>query len=120
MRRHDLTAVLEAPRAVGQFSSTKWIGSIDVPTAVVVTARDTLVSPRRQLALASAIQGATVHQVDADHDAAVSRPTASCPRCSMRASRWRIAVTGPWVTEGGVGYNESEAFRAAVEVIDES
>jgi 3-oxoadipate enol-lactonase len=71
MRRHDLTSVLEASRAVGQFSSTKWIGSIDVPTAVVVTTRDTLVSARRQLALASAIEGATVHQVDADHDAAV-------------------------------------------------
>ena len=71
MRRHDLTAVLEASWAVGQFSSTKWIGSIDVPTAVVVTTRDTLVSARRQLALASAIEGATVHQVDADHDAAV-------------------------------------------------
>ncbi len=71
MRRHDLTAVLEASRAVGQFSSTKWIGEVDVPTAVVVTRRDTLVSPRRQLALASAIDGATVHPVDADHDAAV-------------------------------------------------
>ena len=71
MRRHDLTAVLEASRAVGQFSSTRWIGDIDVPTAVVVTSRDTLVSPRRQRALAEAIPGATLHPVDADHDAAV-------------------------------------------------
>jgi hypothetical protein len=71
MRRHDLTAVLEASRAVGQFSSSGWVGEIDVPTAVVVTTRDTLVSPRRQLALADAISGATAHSVDADHDAAV-------------------------------------------------
>jgi 3-oxoadipate enol-lactonase len=71
VRRHDLTAVLEAGRAVGQFSSTRWVGSIDVPTAVVVTTRDSLVSPRRQLALADAIPGATAHPVDADHDAAV-------------------------------------------------
>ena len=42
VRRHDLTAVLEAGRAVGRFSSTEWIGSVDVPTAVVVTTRDTL------------------------------------------------------------------------------
>jgi pimeloyl-ACP methyl ester carboxylesterase len=71
VRRHDLTAVLEAGRAVGQFSSTSWVGSIDVPTAVVVTSRDSLVPPRRQLALADAIPGATVHLVEADHDAAV-------------------------------------------------
>ena len=71
VRRHDLTAVLEAGRAVGRFSSAEWISSVDAPTAVVVTSRDTLVSPRRQRALASAIQGATVHPVDADHDAAV-------------------------------------------------
>ncbi len=71
MRRHDLTAVLEASRAVGQFSSTPWIGEVDVPTAVVVTQRDTLVAPRRQFALADAIPGATVHPVDFDHHAAV-------------------------------------------------
>ena len=39
IRRHDPTAVLEAARAVGQFSSTRWIGEVDVPTAVVVTTR---------------------------------------------------------------------------------
>jgi predicted alpha/beta hydrolase family esterase len=38
---------------------------------VVVTTQDQLVSPRRQLALAEAIPGATVHRVDGGHDAAV-------------------------------------------------
>lgn len=71
IRRHNPTAVLEASRAVGQFSSTRWIGEVDVPTAVVVTMQDQLVSPRRQLALADAIPGATVHRVDGGHDAAV-------------------------------------------------
>ena len=116
MRRHDLTAVLEASRAVGQFSSTKWIGSIDVPTAVVVTTRDTLVVRTRQLALASAIEGATVHQVDADHDAAVFAPTASCPRCSTPANRWR---RGHWCVADR-GRQPYRLHGAAVEVIDES
>jgi len=71
IRRHNPTAVLEASRAVGQFSSTRWIGDVDVPTAVVVKTQDQLVSPRRQVALADAIPGATVHRVDGGHDAAV-------------------------------------------------
>jgi 3-oxoadipate enol-lactonase len=71
IRRHNPTAVREASRAIGQFSSRAWIGEVDVPTAVVVTTQDQLVSPRRQLALAEAIPGATVHRVDAGHDAAV-------------------------------------------------
>ncbi len=84
VRRHDLTAVLEAGRAVGQFSSTRWISEVDVPTAVVVTTRDSLVPARRQLALAEAIAGTSVHLVEADHDAAVLRgSTASCRRCWM-------------------------------------
>ena len=91
VRRHDLTAVLEAGRAVGQFSSTRWIGEVDVPTAVVVTTRDTLVSPRRQMALVSAIEGATVHPVDAHHDAAVFAADRFVPAlldaCASVASR---------------------------------
>jgi hypothetical protein len=93
MRRHDLTSVLEASRAVGQFSSTRWIGSVDVPTALVVTTRDSLVSPRRQMALASAVEGATVHPVDADHDAAVFAADRFVPAlldaCASVASRAR-------------------------------
>jgi hypothetical protein len=62
-----------------------------VPTAVVVTTRDTLVSPRRQMALASAIEGATVHPVDADHDAAVFAADRFVPAlldaCASVASR---------------------------------
>src|SRR2546425_5175671 len=70
LRRNDPATVLAAATALMRFSSHAWIGDVDVPTAVVVTARDRLVPVHRQEKLASAIPGATVHVVDADHDAA--------------------------------------------------
>ena len=45
-----------------------------MPTAVVVTARDRIVPVSRQLRLARAIPGASVHEVDADHAVCVTRP----------------------------------------------
>jgi 3-oxoadipate enol-lactonase len=67
--RHHPAAILDFAAALADFSSAGWIGGVDVPTAVVVTTRDVLVPPERQIALARAIPGATVHHVDADHGA---------------------------------------------------
>jgi 3-oxoadipate enol-lactonase len=70
--RHEISgneprALIEAGTAIAAFNSRPWAGEIDVPTAVVVTLRDGVVPPKRQLALAEAIDGATVHPVDGDH-----------------------------------------------------
>jgi 3-oxoadipate enol-lactonase len=72
--RHDWRTVLEAGRAIGRFSSREWIGGVDVPTAVVVTMRDQVVPPRRQMRLAEAIPGARVFRVDGGHDVVISNP----------------------------------------------
>jgi 3-oxoadipate enol-lactonase len=61
-------------RAVSEFTSHSWIGKVDVPTAVVVTARDRIVPASRQMKLARAIPGASVHEVDADHAVCVTAP----------------------------------------------
>ena len=71
---HDLGAVLEAAGSIVRFSSADWIGTVDVPTAVVVTERDQLVSPAAQRKLAQSIPGATIHPVDGDHAACGYRP----------------------------------------------
>jgi pimeloyl-ACP methyl ester carboxylesterase len=71
VQRGDQAAILQATWSVASFDSRPWIGRVDVPTAVVVTTRDQLVAPVRQRKLASAIPGATVHEVDADHGACV-------------------------------------------------
>lgn len=72
MERNDHTAVLEAGWALGRFRSQDWIGEVDVPTAVVVTALDQVVSPRRQRDLAAAIPGAQAIEVEGDHGACVT------------------------------------------------
>jgi 3-oxoadipate enol-lactonase len=71
LRRCDPIAMLRAAHALGRFTSHTWVGEIDVPSAVVVTTRDRLVSPSRQLKLAQAIPGATIHPADSDHAACV-------------------------------------------------
>ena len=60
-------SVGEALTALGRHHSRPWLGRVDVPTAVVVTARDRVIPGRRQLALARSVPGATVHDIDAGH-----------------------------------------------------
>jgi len=69
---HDWRMVLEAGKAIGRFSSSEWIGEIDVPTSVLMTMRDEVVPIRRQARLFEQIPGAQAFRVDADHDAAVA------------------------------------------------
>ena len=72
LERSDTTTILHAGWSLGRFRSEEWIGSVDVPTAVVVNSHDQVVSPRRQLELAQAIPSATVHRVEAGHAACVT------------------------------------------------
>ena len=67
-RRNDPTEVAEAGRALGRFDARPFAASIDVPTAVVVTTRDSLVPPDKQRALARAAR-AQLFEFDGDHSA---------------------------------------------------
>jgi 3-oxoadipate enol-lactonase len=69
---HDWRMVLEAGRAIGEFSSSDWIRDVDVPTSVVVTMLDQVVPVRRQVKLLEWIPGAEPFRVHAAHDACVS------------------------------------------------
>jgi 3-oxoadipate enol-lactonase len=71
LRQASPTAVLQAMNAMGRFTSHAWVGEIDVPTAVVVTTKDRFIAPDRQLKLARAIPGATIHPAHASHSACV-------------------------------------------------
>ena len=68
---NDPAALIQAGLALSRFDSRPWIGEIDVPTAVVVTALDSTVSPRRQWGLAQGIPGAVAFPVQGDHRACV-------------------------------------------------
>jgi 3-oxoadipate enol-lactonase len=87
----DLVAVAQAATALGRFSSQGWIGDVDVPTAVVLTENDDLVPPSRQLQMAEAIPGATVHRVDGNHRVCAAQPHLFVPAlleaCASVAAR---------------------------------
>ena len=74
LSRTTLATTISATHAVCGFTSDSWLSQVGVPTAVVITARDRVVPPERQLKLARAIPGATVHYVDADHGACINAP----------------------------------------------
>jgi 3-oxoadipate enol-lactonase len=77
---HDWVAIFDAGRALGRFDSRSWLSAVDVPTSVVVTTRDRVVPAVRQLELAEAIPGATVHPVAGDHAVCLAQAEAFVPR----------------------------------------
>ena len=134
MRRHSTRMVLEAGVAMSNYNASRWIGKIDVPTAVVVTAKDRAIPPLVQLHLALSVSGATIHRVDDGHLACVPRDIrrtvarrlqrrcgahrdASCERGDWRgghlavaASVWCAAMSGPLDghPSGGVGQHRAD------------
>jgi diacylglycerol O-acyltransferase len=91
LRRTTLASAVSAVQAVCQFSSDGWISQVDVPTAVVVTTRDRIVPAGRQLRLARAIPGASVHKIDADHAVCITAPQVFA----------RTLLTACWSVEPG-------------------
>lgn len=79
LQRNDWTAVLGAGAALGRFDSRPWLAEIDVPTAVVMTTNDSVVSPRRQRAMAAGIRGAVVYEVVGDHGVVAMAPQRLVP-----------------------------------------
>jgi 3-oxoadipate enol-lactonase len=74
LRLTTLATAVSAILAVSEFTSHDWIGQVDIPAAVVVTARDRIVPARRQRRLAQAIPGASAHELEADHGACINAP----------------------------------------------
>jgi len=66
IRRNDSWTMNQAGRALSKHDARPWAGSLGVRTACIVTEQDSLVSPHKQHALASATN-ATVIPVQGDH-----------------------------------------------------
>jgi pimeloyl-ACP methyl ester carboxylesterase len=71
--RHSAVDIAEAGRELSRFDSRQWLSDLDVPAAVVVTARDQTVPPRKQRELAAALRAA-VFEAPIDHIQVTSRP----------------------------------------------
>lgn len=79
LSRNSAEDVAEAGREMGRFDTRGWLGSVDVPTAVLVLTDDGLVPPDRQRDLAARIPGSHVQELPLDHDGVVSRPDVFLP-----------------------------------------
>lgn len=66
---HEWRQILEAGAALGNYDSRKWLPTIDVPTGIIVTTQDQVVSTRRQRTLARLVPAARVWELEANHDA---------------------------------------------------
>ena len=61
----------EALGALGSFDARPWLGEVDVPTAVVVTARDRAIPTSRQRELFEAIPGASAFEAPGGHTSVI-------------------------------------------------
>ncbi len=97
--RHDWEQIVEAGRALGRFDSRRWIGTVDAPTAVLITDRDDVVPVHRQLALADRLPSASVWHIPGGHAVCTLAPddfvpslVAACAHVARRASRTLAAA----------------------------
>ena len=82
--------VAAAAAEISTFDSSAWIGEMDVPAAVVVTARDRLIPAERQRTLARLLPDATVYEVDSGHAGCVLAAARFTP--ALQAACASVAV----------------------------
>ena len=70
---------MQAGFSLARFDSSAWIGTVDVPHAVVVTTRDAAVVPARQRRLVAALPDPSVHEADIHHTGCVTDPAIFVP-----------------------------------------
>lgn len=89
--------MIQATHALSGFSSHDWIGSVDVPTSVIVTTLDELVPKERQVKLAASIPNAEVFEVAGDHNVCVARADLFVPAlvAACRSVERRIVAAMP-------------------------
>lgn len=73
MRRNDTFNIVQAGQALSRYDARPWASSLGKPAASVITMQDRLVYPRKQRALAAALN-ATVVELAGDHIAPWEHP----------------------------------------------
>jgi 3-oxoadipate enol-lactonase len=80
-------ALLQAGGELNAYDSTVWLPYLDLPTAVIVTAEDTVVDPERQRAMARLIPDAWVTEIPANHAACLDAADHFVPALARAAHR---------------------------------
>jgi len=75
----DRRMIVQAGFALARYDASEWIGTVDVPHAVLITDKDAAVVPPRQQRLADALPHATVVHAPIDHTGCVTRPADFVP-----------------------------------------
>lgn len=75
----DRRRAVQAGFSLARFDSSRWIGEVDVPHAVVLTTRDAAMVPARQRRLIAALPDPSVHEAAIDHSGCVTRPALFVP-----------------------------------------
>jgi 3-oxoadipate enol-lactonase len=93
VRRHDARLVLEAAHAGAHYDASTWIGEVDVPTTVLATVSDRVLSIHAQLEIARVINDATIRYFEDDHLALANPEYATvlvdaCREVAERAGRY--------------------------------
>jgi pimeloyl-ACP methyl ester carboxylesterase len=66
LRRNDVRSIVQAGQALSRYDARPWAADLGKPAGALITTRDLLVKPRKQRALAAALD-AVVREIDADH-----------------------------------------------------
>lgn len=74
VHRNDAGAIVQAGRALGAYDASSWARQLGMPAASLITTKDRLVPPRKQRALATALDAFVVELAD-DHLASWTSPT---------------------------------------------
>ena len=91
------SGIAGAVAVISRFDSSAWIGEMDVPAAIVVTAEDHVIPPARQLRLARQIPDAAIYEIPAGHASCVMNTAAFIPAlqaaCASVSSRVSLKST---------------------------
>jgi pimeloyl-ACP methyl ester carboxylesterase len=74
-RRNDSHAIVQAGFSLSKFDAREWAATLGQPAGSLITLRDRLVKPRKQRALAEALN-AHVVELDGDHMCTLDQPRA--------------------------------------------
>ena len=101
MSKHNPRMLLEAAQALATYSSKDWLHTVDVPTSVLVTSRDSAVSPVGQFRMATASPFSHVNLIDDGHVACVRadfgrKVTDACLDVQRRVE---LRAQGAWPAE---------------------
>ena len=91
LRRHDSFSMVQAGQSLSRYDAREWASSLGKPAASLVTTRDRLVKPRKQRALADALNAIVVELPD-DHLSAWTSPDAFA-KASVELVRLVVSYT---------------------------